>query len=176
VPSGLSSRRSRASVLADLGERSAFVEGQRVGRPRRRRPSRRARLRRLVGVIVAVAVIPAGVVAGGHWLLTTQRFAVTSVEVRGASRTSPEQILAVAAIPRGTNIFRLDTTGVTGRVESLPAVRRADVVRELPDRVVISGEERRPVTLVHGGRRPSVDEEGPLLRPSLAAPGTPLPV
>jgi len=176
MPSGLSSPRSRASVLADLGERSAFVDGQRVGRPRRRRRSRRTRLRRLVGVIVAVAVIPAGVVAGGHWLLTTQRFAVTSVEVRGASRTSPEQILAVAAIPRGTNIFRLDTTGVTGRVESLPAVRRADVVRELPDRVVISVEERRPFTLVHGGRLHWMDEEGRLLGASLAAVAPPMPV
>src|SRR5712692_4243319 len=176
MPSGLSSPRSRASVLADLGERSAFVDGQRVGRPRRRRPSRRTRLRRLVGVIVAVAVIPAAVVAGGHWLLTTQRFAVTNVEVRGASRTSPEQILAVAAIPRGTNIFRLDTTGVTGRVESLPAVRRADVVRELPDRVVISVEERRPFTLVHGGRLHWMDEEGRLLGASLAAVAPPMPV
>jgi cell division protein FtsQ len=173
--SGLSSPRSRASILADLGERSAFVDGQRVGRPRRRRASRRTRLR-LVGVIVAVAVIPAAVVAGGHWLLTTPRFAVTSVEVRGASRTSPEQILAVAAIPRGTNIFRLDTTDVTGRVESLPAVRRADVVRELPDRVVISVEERRPFTLVHGGRLHWMDEEGRLLGASLAAVAPPMPV
>src|SRR3989442_6086400 len=97
MPSGLISPRSRASVLADLGERSAFVEGQRVGRPRRRRPSRRARLRRLVGVIVAVAVIPAAVVASGHWLLTTPRVAVASVEVRGASRTSPPPNLAVGA-------------------------------------------------------------------------------
>src|SRR3989442_12590516 len=175
MPSGLISPRSRASVLADLGERSAFVEGPRVGRPPRGRPSRRTRLRRLVGVIVAVAVIPAAGVAGGHWLLTTQRFAVTNVEVRGASRTSPEQILAVAAIPRGTNIFRLDTTGVTGRVESLPAVRRADVVRELPDRVVISVEERRPFTLVHGGRLHWMDVEERVRRPSLPGAAPPRP-
>src|SRR2546425_4453263 len=109
--SGLSSPRSRASILADLGERSAFVDGQRVGRPRRRRRSRRTRLRRLVGVIVAVAVIPAGGVAGGHWLLTTQRVAVTSVGGRGASPTSPQQNLAGGAVPRGANIFPLDTTG-----------------------------------------------------------------
>src|SRR6266571_3254724 len=116
MPSGLSSPRSRASVLADLGERSAFVDGQRVGRPRRLRPSRRTRLRRLVGVIVAVAVIPAAVVAGGHWLLTTQRFAVTSVE------------------------------------------------------------ERRPFTLVHGGRLHWMDEEGRLLGASLSAVAPPMPV
>src|SRR2546426_850984 len=111
MPSGLSSPRSRASVLADLGERSAFVDGQRVGRPRRRRPSRRTRLRRLVGVIVAVAVIPAAGVGRGHWLLTPQRYAGTNGGGRGASRTSPQQILAGAAIPLRTDIFPPATTG-----------------------------------------------------------------
>src|SRR3989454_7552372 len=176
MPSGLSSPRSRASVLADLGERSAFVNRQRVGRPRRQRASRRARLRRLAGIVMAAILIPAALGAVGHWLLTTHRFAVARVEVRGVSRVSPEQILAVAAIPRGTNIFRLDTTVVTGRVESLPEVRRADVVRELPDRVVISVEERRPFTLVHGGRLHWMDEEGRLLGAPPAAVAPPMPV
>src|SRR2546427_9736526 len=160
MPRGLSPPRSRASVLAARGERSAFVTRQRVGRPGRQRASRRARLRRLAGIVVAAILIPAALGAVGHWLLTTHRFAVARVEVRGVSRVSPEQILAVAAIPRGTNIFRLDTTVVTGRVESLPEVRRADVVRELPDRVVISVEERRPFTLVHGVRPPLLVEGG----------------
>src|SRR2546428_5262236 len=119
MPGGLSSRRTRASVLADLGGRSAFVDGRRVGRPRRRRPSRRTRLRRLVGVIVAVAVIPAAVVAGGHWLLTTQRFAVTNVEVRGASRTSPEQILAGGPVSRGADNLPPATDGGAGPAETL---------------------------------------------------------
>jgi cell division protein FtsQ len=125
---------------------------------------------------VAATLIPGALGAVGHWLLTTHRFAVARVEVRGVSRVSPEQILAVAAIPRGTNIFRLDTTVVTGRVESLPEVRRADVVRELPDRVVISVEERRPFTLVHGGRLHWMDEEGRLLGTPPAAVASPMPV
>src|SRR3989442_6866497 len=176
MPSGLISPRNRASALADMGERSAFVAGQRVGRSRRRRPRRRARLRRLLGAVLATIVITAAGGAGLHWLLTTQRFAVASIEVRGVSRVAPDQILAVAAIQRGTNIFKLDTMGVIGRVESLPEVRRADVVRELPNRVVISVEERRPFTLVHGGRLHWMDEEGRLLGASLAAVAPPMPV
>src|SRR2546427_7738849 len=100
MPSGLSSPRSRASVLADLGERSAFVDGQRVGRPRRRRRSRRTRLRRLVGVIVAVAVIPAGGGARGPWPLTTQRVPGARGGGGGASPTAPPQNPAGAAVPR----------------------------------------------------------------------------
>jgi len=176
MPSGLSSPRSRASVLGDLGERSAFVARQRVGRPRRRRAGGRARLQRLAGVALTVilAVVVAG--AGVRWLLTTPRFAVTSVEVRGASRVSPEQILAAAAIPGDTNIFRLDTTSVIGRVSALAEIRRADIVRELPGRVVISIEERRPFTLVHGGRLHWMDEEGRLLGASPSAVAPPMPV
>jgi cell division protein FtsQ len=176
MPSGLSSPRNRTPVLADLGERSAFVDRQRVGRARRPRASRRARLRHLAGTLASGALVVAAAAAGGHWLLTTPRFAVASVEVRGAFRVSPEQIVAAAAIPSGTNIFRLDTVDVIGRVESLSEVRRADVVRELPDRVVISVEERRPFTLVHGGRLHWMDEEGRLLGASLAAVASPMPV
>src|SRR2546425_13158060 len=90
MPSGLSSPRSRASVLADLGERSAFVDGQRVGRPRRRRRSRRTRLRRLVGVIVAVAVIPAGGRARGPWLPATPRFPGAGAGGGRAAPPAPE--------------------------------------------------------------------------------------
>jgi cell division protein FtsQ len=101
---------------------------------------------------------------------------VASVEVRGVSRVPADQILAVAAIPRGSNIFKLDTLGVIGRVESLPEIRRADVVRELPNRVVISVEERRPFTLVHGGRLHWMDEEGRLLGAPPEAVAPPMPV
>jgi cell division protein FtsQ len=176
MPSGLTSPRNRAAVLADLGERSALVDGQRVGRPRRRRAGRRVRMRRIAGLVAAFGLGVVVVGAGGRWLLTTQRFAVARVEVRGASRMLPEQVMAAAAIPRGTNIFRLDTAGVIDRIEALPEVRRADVVRELPDRVVISVEERRPFTLVHGGRLHWMDEEGRLLGTSPSAVSSPLPV
>src|SRR5262249_20027652 len=175
MPSGLSSPRSRAAALADMGERSAFVARQRVGRPKRPRPGRRARVRRLCGIVLTIVVVAAGGGAAVRWLLTTPHFAVAQVEVRGVSRVPPDQILAAAAIPSGTNIFRLDTLGVIDRVESLPEVRRADVVRELPGRVVISVEERRPFTLVHGGRLHWMDEEGRLLRASPQAGAPPAP-
>jgi len=159
-----------------MGERSVFVAGQRVGRAKRPRPGRRARLRRLLGVVLGIVALTAAGGAVLRWLLTTPHFAVAGVEVRGASRVPADQILAVAAIPRGTNIFRLDTLGVIERVESLPEVRRADVVRELPDRVVISVEERRPFTLVHGGRLHWMDEEGRLLGATPEAVAPPMPV
>jgi cell division protein FtsQ len=122
---------------------------------------------------VLVLAVQAGGVA---WLLTTEHFAVRMVEVRGTSRVSPDRILAAAGIAAGTNLWRLDRTAVTARVESLPEVRRAELIRELPDRVVILVEERRPFTLVHGARLHWVDEEGRALGEAREAVAPPAPV
>ncbi len=176
MPSGLSSPRSGAALLTDLGERSAFVAGQRVGPGPRRRGRCLRRVVRALPIAVVVVLASLGAAFGAHWVLTTPRLGVAGVEVRGTSRIPAEQILAAAAIEPGTNILRLDARGVVGRVEALPEVRRADVVRELPNRVVISVEERRPFTLVHAGRLHWLDEEGRLLGlvPHAVAPQMPV--
>lgn len=163
MPSGHVSPRARAASLPDLGERTAFVTGQRIGRARRPPGRRLRRAVRLLSVAALAALALVLGTLGAHWLLTTPRLAVARVDVRGVSRLPAEQVLAAAAIAPGTSILRLDTQAVAGRVAALPEVRRADVVRELPDRVVISVEERRPFTLVHGGRLHWLDEEGRLL-------------
>jgi cell division protein FtsQ len=110
----------------------------------------------ILGVAVVVAV-------AGHWLLTSPVFAVTAVDVRGASRVSPERVLEVSGIVHGENLWRIDPRRVRARLEELPEIRRADVVRELPNRVSIVVEERRPFTLVHAGRLHWLDEEGHVL-------------
>jgi len=176
MPSGFSSPRSRLPVLPDLGTRAAFVAGQRVGRARRRRRPPLRRPARLMPLAALVMLVALGAGLGAHWLLTTPRFAVARVDVRGASRLAPEQVLAAAAIEPGTSIFRLDTGAVAGRVVALPEIRRAEVVRELPNRVIISVEERRPFTLVHAGRLHWLDEEGRLLGASPQAVVAQVPV
>ena len=175
MPSGLVSPRARPATLRDLGERSTFVAGQRIGRGSRRR-RRLRRLVRILPVAALVVLLAAGAALGARWLLTTPRLAVASVEVRGASRLPVEQILAAASIAPGTSILGLDTHAVAGRVTALPEVRRADVVREFPNRVVISVEERRPFTLVHGSRLHWLDEEGRLLglAPQAVVPEVPV--
>ncbi len=175
MPSGLGSPRSRAARVSDLGERSAFVASQRVGKDRRR-ARRRARLRRLPPLLVLTAAAWFAVVVFSHWLLTTPRFSVATVDVRGASRVPPARILAAAAVEPGTSLFRLDPRAIAGRVAAIPEIRRADVVREFPDRVVISVEERRPFTLVHSGRLHWLDEEGRLLgaSPEAVVPQVPV--
>jgi cell division septal protein FtsQ len=176
MPSGLGSPRSRTARVDDLGERAVFVAGQRVGKAGRRRARQRRRLRRLLPFVALAAAAPLTVSVAAQWLLTTPRFAIVSVDVRGASRVPAALILAAAAVQPGTSLFRLDPRAVAARVEAIPEIRRADVVREFPNRVVITVEERRPFTLVHAGRLHWLDEEGRLLgaAPEAVVPQVPV--
>lgn len=164
MSNGLISPRARPSALADLAGGTAVVAGQRVGRVRRRRRApRAARWGRAAGVALLLAAVAVSAAAGAGWLLTSPRFAVGDIDVRGASRLPVERIRAVAAIPPGSNVWSLDTRQVLARLEAMPEIRRADVVRALPNRVTIVVEERRPFTLVHAGRLHWLDEEGHVL-------------
>jgi len=96
--------------------------------------------------------------------------------VQGASRVSVERILAAAAIEPGMNLWKLDTDAVGARVAALPEIGRAELIRELPNRVTILVEERRPFTLVHTGRLHWLDEDGHLLGEVGRAVAPPAPV
>jgi cell division protein FtsQ len=176
VSRGLISPRARPPALGDFGDPATAVAGQRVGRGRHRRPRRPIQWRWLTGAAVLVVSTVGGVLAAGHWMLTTPRFSVVAVEVRGASRVPPQRILEVSGIVHGTNVWRIDPHQVRARLEALPEIRRADIVRELPNRVSIVVEERRPFTLVHAARLHWLDEEGRLLGEESHAVATDVPV
>jgi cell division protein FtsQ len=172
------SPRAAAGAFEDLASRGRLIGRQRVDRSRlRRRVARRARVIAGRAGLVALGVVALGVsglLAG--WLSKSPRFAVSSVEVSGQSRLSREAIETAAAIEPGSNIFTLDTREVVARLEALPLVRHATVIRSLPNRVAIAVEERRPFTLVHTGRLHWIDEQGTDLGPEAraVAPGTPV--
>jgi cell division septal protein FtsQ len=168
--------RAPTRALGDLGQSASSVAGQRVGRGRRRRPARRIRWLRVLANTAAVMATAAAIVGAGYWVLTTERFGVVAVEVRGASRVPPQRILEASGIVHGQNLWRIDPERVRARLEEMPEIRRADVVRELPNRVAIVVEERRPFTLVHAARLHWLDEDGRVLGAESRAVSTEVPV
>jgi cell division protein FtsQ len=115
-------------------------------------------------------------VAAGGWLLSSERFAVKSVDVRGAQQLTADRILEAAQIPPGRSLFLLDPRKIARGVEALPEVEHAEVIRELPDRVTVVVRERRPFTLVHAGRLHWIDESGHLLGREAQAVTPPAPI
>jgi cell division protein FtsQ len=175
VSKGLISPRARAQAPAEWAERSALVARQRVG-ARRRRPRRGPSLRRAGRVLLVALVLAAAAGGAVHWATTSPRFAVSRIDVRGASRVSVGRILSAADIPPGANLWTIDTRAVVGRIEAMSEIRRADLVREAPNRLTIVVEERRPFTLVHAGRLHWMDEDGRVLGEETRAVAPEVPV
>ena len=174
---GLLSPRTRGHAVVDFGERSAFVGSQRLGRGRaRRRVYAIGRVLRRIVIVLLMAGVPVAMGAAGWWLFTSSIFTVREVEVRGAHAVSRERILEAAGIEPGTSLFLVDPRVVVERVQALPEVQRADLVRELPNRVTVMVEERKPFTLVHAGRLHWIDESGHVIGRESQAVTSPAPV
>lgn len=160
--SSVISPRAGRGRLEDMAGRGPAMERQRVSRTRlARRVGRRVRWMTARAVPIGAGLAVLGAVAlGALWALTSPRFTVTEVAVSGASRLRPEEIVAASGIGPGTNLFRLDRAAVVARLEALPLIRRADMVRRFPNQVTLAVEERRPFTLAHAGRLHWIDEQG----------------
>ncbi len=112
---------------------------------------RRARvltsLRPAIVLAVGVAVVAAATWAVGWSPLLDIR----TVEIVGTHRVTEEDIRAVAAVPVGSPLARLDTEGVRQRVGAVRQVTDVSVVRRWPHTVRIVVAERQPAVAVPDG-------------------------
>src|SRR5579872_2050403 len=113
---------------------------------------------------------------GGYSLaifaLNSPRFRLTSgddVKVSGNHYVSQEDILDALGMANGRtsfgmNVFRTSLEDAERRIEGLPWVRSATIVRSYPDRLFVDLTERVPVAFVNvSGQIRMVDEDGVLL-------------
>jgi cell division protein FtsQ len=122
----------------------------------------RQRLRRLRPFLYAALVL---VVLGvGVWLVYfSSVLTVRDVSVRSSTSVLPARVEAVARVPRGEQLARVDLRAIQARVETIPAVQSASVSRSWPHTVAISISERTPVAVVdRSAGLQAVDEDGVL--------------
>jgi cell division protein FtsQ len=138
----------------------------------RRRRWWRSKLRLLVvGVVVLVVVV------GGVWALYFSSWLTAQkVDVTGVDTVNPVRVRAVAHVPIGRPLARLDLAAIQARVESIGAVEHAEVSRSWPHTVHIAITERTPVAVVdRGSGLQEVDADGVLFgSPGKRPAGMPL--
>lgn len=112
--------------------------------------------------IVAVVGTSVAVAASAHrYALTSPRFAVKELSLKGAVRLSPDDVRELSGIEVGANIFALDTREIEAKLLQNPWVSAARVVRRLPSELDVELSERqaRAVALL-GDRTYLVSKEG----------------
>jgi hypothetical protein len=119
----------------------------------------RAALPAALTVLVVAAVIAGGAI-GYRWLTGSPRFAVASVEVRGARALPASEVERVLAPAFGQNLFRVSLDALERRLRAEPWIADVSVRRSLPDQLIVEVEERAAVAVVELGGLYLVDRDG----------------
>jgi cell division protein FtsQ len=101
----------------------------------------------VLGLAVVASLSVALAWGARRYALSTPRFAIREVEVRGNRHHSGEQIGGLSGISRGQNLFSVDTAEAERKLLDNPWIRQAKVGRELPGRVLVDVVERDAVAV-----------------------------
>jgi len=103
-----------------------------------------------IALLVALgsALYVGGRVAAKRFFLDNPDYKLTSIEVQTDGTLQREQILSVANISEGENIFRVNLARVHDRLQDLPQVDEVEVVRKLPGEIDIRIVERKPIAWI----------------------------
>lgn len=124
---------------------------------RRGAPPRRRRMNPLLALfrpMVTAFVLVTVPVALAVWVLTAPRFQLRDVVVNGGSERVPGAwVLRSLASLEGENLVLLPLADVADRLRKNPWIASVEIEKELPDRLRVELEERRPVALLRSGAK-----------------------
>ncbi len=122
----------------------------------------RALRRSLPALIATGAVLGAGAVLwlGYQFVTTSARYAITSIEVRGVQRLSPDEVRAALPVAVGDNVFLASTDAVTRALRRRPWIASAAAQRILPGTLVVEIREHEPAAVAELGEPYLVGPDG----------------
>jgi len=103
-------------------------------------------------------------VAAQRFIIENPYFAVREIQVRGGDKVRGNEIISMAGLRHGMNLWNIEPEKIEEKVSRHPWVRKVLVRREFPRRVVIEVEERRPKAIVAVGKLYYVDADGVLFK------------
>ncbi len=106
-----------------------------------------AALRLGLGLALVIGTSVAVAYSVRHYALTSPRFAIQEVNLRGGKRVSPEQAQLQAGVVLGSNVFALDTALAERKLLENPWISQARVTRDLPRALRMEIKEREAVAL-----------------------------
>ena len=142
VQSGASPSTASAPRRTDLAAQAKRDE-------RERRRSERVRRARLRLALVVIALIT--LVAGGVAIHRSQLFDVRTIEVLGASHSTPDAVILTAAVPDDATLLRFPAAAIKERILADPWIADATITRDFPHTLRIRLTERAAQAAVDTG-------------------------
>jgi len=154
---------SRLNVRGKKNRRRPGSVWSRLPRPRVIADACGRAVRRSLPAVAATAgitVVGVGAWAGYRFVTTSDRFAITSIEVTGETHLSADQIRASIPVKLGDNVFATNLGKIADAVRTTPWVADVSVHRVLPHTIVVEVTEHAPVAMVELGELYLVDATG----------------
>jgi cell division protein FtsQ len=120
-------------------------------------------VRRSLPALIGLAVI--GAIGGTAWagyrfVTTSQRFAISAIDVHGNHHVTADQVRAALPVALGDNVFAANLDGLTRELRTNPWVASAEAHRILPRTLVIEVREHEAAAVADLGGLYLVDADG----------------
>ncbi|MCY1020916.1 cell division protein FtsQ/DivIB [Pyxidicoccus sp. MSG2] len=115
---------------------------------------------KVLALTLATGLLVWGGVESRHWALTSPRFDLAAVSFSGLQRASRVELLRLAVLTKGQNLWTLDTGALERAMSQHPWVKTVEVTRRFPNRVSVEVTEHVPVALAVLGELYVLDEDG----------------
>jgi len=103
-----------------------------------------------IALVIALifAIYVGGRLAAKRFFLDNPDYKLTNIEVQTDGTLQRDQILSVAELREGENIFRVNLARVHERLQDLPQVDEVELVRKLPSEIDVRIVERKPIAWI----------------------------
>lgn len=128
--------------------------------------------------IVTGAMVLSALIIQGCWsyLSTASYFALSDIRVGGNKVILRGDVMKVAGIANGDNIFSFDIDDMGRRIEEMPWVEEVSLERRFPDALFIEIKERTPLALIKVKDLYYVDRESYIYAKAKAETGLDFPI
>lgn len=101
-----------------------------------------------LGLALIAGIYVGGRFAAKRFFLDNPDYKLSTIDVQSDGTLQREQVLSVADIREGENIFRVNLAHVHDRLQDLPQVDEVEIVRKLPGEIDIRIVERKPIAWI----------------------------
>lgn len=127
--------------------------------------SRRQRGKRHLPFVLLVFFV-LFILGGVLFIASLPIFKITNVSVSSTKLISSEEVLRVAAIPVGDNIFFTSFKGPKKRISEIPIIKKVSIKRIIPSTVLVKIEERHAsIVCTMKNQSLILDDDGVILNP-----------
>src|SRR3989338_1147060 len=103
---------------------------------------------KLVAFLLLVYFMAVGGYEGYKYVITSPFFNISDITIDGNINLKRDDILSIGSVNIGQSIFAVDIEGIYKRLKRHPWIKDATVKKEIPDRLKIRINERKPAAIL----------------------------